>query len=240
MPWPWVGAALVWLGLIGTATALMLSYTLQPGDPASPPAQWPETSRVAREAGSPMLVMFVHPHCPCSRASVGELARLMAHCQGRVRAHALFLKPSRTSESWDQTDLWRTAAAIPGVSVLRDDEGLEARRFQVETSGDTVVYDAAGRLVFHGGMTSSRGHSGDNAGRGAIQALLLHGRRPPASTPVFGCALFGVRPSSGAETSATSNAPNRCDALDALPISAPEDGCTPPADHSKGVKPCPP
>ena len=31
------------------------------------------------------------------------------------------------------------------------------------TSGETMLYDASGRLVFAGGITGSRGHGGDNA-----------------------------------------------------------------------------
>ncbi len=53
-----------------------------------------------------------------------------------------------------------------------------------------MIYDAAGQLAFEGGITSFRGHSGDNDGRDAIVAL-LRGQRPQRrATPVFGCALF--------------------------------------------------
>jgi len=135
--------------------------------------------------------MLAHPHCPCTRASIGELARLMAQAQGRVTAYALFVKPAGSSDDWENTDLWRNAAGIPGVNVVVDD-GVEAQRFHAVTSGQTVLYDAEGHLLFSGGITGSRGHSGDNEGRSAIVSLLNTGEAERAETSVFGCPLFGT------------------------------------------------
>jgi hypothetical protein len=132
--------------------------------------------------------MLAHPHCPCTRASIGELALLMAHVQGRLTATVLFLSPSDMPAAWEQTDLWEDAAAIPGVTVMRDADGAEARRFGAVTSGQVIVYDASGRVLFSGGITPSRGHAGDNQGRSAIVAL-LDGDPSVRGSRVFGCSL---------------------------------------------------
>jgi hypothetical protein len=89
-----------------------------------------------------------------------------------------------------QTDLLASAAAIPGVVVVRDDEGVEAGRFRAATSGQTMLYDTAGTLLFSGGITSARGHAGDNAGREAVVSLLTTDEAARKETPVFGCPLF--------------------------------------------------
>lgn len=136
--------------------------------------------------------MLAHPHCPCTRASIGELAKLMAHAQSRVTAYAMFVKPPDSSEDWEQTDLLQSAAEIPGVNVVVDD-GVEAERFHAETSGETVLYDAEGHLLFSGGITGSRGHSGDNAGGSAILFLLNGGEVERTKTSVFGCPLFNTQ-----------------------------------------------
>ena len=86
--------------------------------------------------------------------------------------------------------IWHSAAAIPNVTVVRDDDGLEARRFGAATSGQSLLYDVNGRLLFSGGITGSRGHSGDNAGRTAMLALLQHAPPGRDSAFVFGCSLF--------------------------------------------------
>jgi len=181
---------LLWLGIVVAATVWMIAYANTPDKTVSPPSNWPQASAVSRDNRFPTLLMFIHPHCPCSRASIGELALLIAHCQGRVNAHVFFLRPAEMDAEWALTDTWRSAAQIPRVTVHRDDAGREARLFHAETSGETELYDAKGVLVFHGGITISRGHSGDNPGRDVLQALLLDMPTQQTNTPVFGCSLF--------------------------------------------------
>ena len=134
--------------------------------------------------------MLAHPHCPCSRASVGELAQIMAHAQGHVRAYVVFIKPAALPDDWDETDLRRSAAAIPGVTVIRDLDGREAAIFHAATSGQTMLYAADGRLLYSGGITGSRGHFGDNDGYNAILSLVLRGQADKNNAPVFGCSLL--------------------------------------------------
>lgn len=114
----------------------------------------------------------------------------MTQARGRVTAYVLFVKPANFSEGWEKTDLWMSATAIPGVSVVEDDQGIEAGRFRAATSGQTMLYDKDGKLVFSGGITGARGHEGDNAGRTAIVSLLNLDEASESETPVFGCPLF--------------------------------------------------
>ena len=186
-------AGISWLVAVAAGLTVLWSYENAPGIPATPPDRWPAASSLRRLPGVATLVMLVHPRCPCSRASLEELDRLMAHIPGALIAHVLFVKPAGLPEDWDKTDLWRRAAAIPGVSLTRDDGGAEARRFGAATSGETEVYDGDGRLLFSGGITAARGHEGDNAGRTAILSLLRSGGAEPTSTPVFGCSLLGTQ-----------------------------------------------
>lgn len=143
--------------------------------------------------GRSTLLLFVHPQCACSRATIGELAHIVACCSREVDATVLFYAPKRMPREWVRSDLRESAAAIPGVRVLDDPDGNTAKQFGVHTSGQTLLYDAGRRLLFDGGITASRGHSGDNAGRDTIAALLrgqtAQARRRP-TTPVFGCALL--------------------------------------------------
>jgi hypothetical protein len=146
---------------------------------------------------------MAHPQCSCTLASLEELAEALARADARPRTYVLFLKPDGFSNGWEQTDSWRIAAALPAVTVVRDDTGREARRFGAATSGQTLLYDADGRLLFSGGITGARGHAGDNAGRSELVALLNRGQPARArsqlaaqshrdATSVFGCPLFGL------------------------------------------------
>jgi hypothetical protein len=189
--WMSVAPALLWSIAIGTGwvTLLRYDYESRPHESGPVPARWPTGSKIERDHDRATLVMFAHPRCPCTRASIGELALLMAHCQGRLRAHVMFFRPVGSSGAGAKTDLWWSAAAIPGVTAAHDDGGTEARRFHVATSGHTVLYGARGELLLNGGITASRGHSGDNAGRSAVLALLRNGVADRKETPAFGCSL---------------------------------------------------
>jgi hypothetical protein len=183
-----VGA--LWLSMIATGVGMLWNYESTPGTGAAAPGSWPTASHIKPDADRATLVMLAHPHCPCTRASIGELARLMTQARGRVTAYVLFVKPQGFSDEWVQSELWASAAAIPGVTPVMDDGGDEAGLFHAETSGQTVLYDAAGNLLFSGGITSARGHAGDNAGQTAIVSLLTSEEAEERDTPVFGCPLF--------------------------------------------------
>jgi hypothetical protein len=174
----------------------LASYAAAPGVAARAPDAWPGASRVAREAGRPVLLFFAHPACPCTRASVSELARLMATAARGVRAVALVSVPDGAPSGWTDTGVMRDLAAIPGVQVELDHGDAEATRFGVATSGQVLLYDGRGRLSFHGGVTGARGHAGDNACRDAL-ARALDGAAGVRDAPVFGCELGACPPREG-------------------------------------------
>lgn len=189
--WGTAVVAVGWAAVIALGVRGLLNYESAPGTVAEVPRTWP-TSAVQLAADRPTLVMLAHPHCPCTRASVGELAELMAVSDGKLVAYVLFSKPADAGDDWDDTGLRRSAAAIPGVTVLSDADGAEARRFGAETSGHTLLFAPDGRLLFSGGITQSRGHAGDNAGANAIVSLVKNQVPPRNETFVFGCSLPSV------------------------------------------------
>ena len=179
-----------WLCAVGAGMGTLWRYSTSAGEPAQAPRQWPFSSRLRPAPGLATLVMTIHPHCPCTRATFDELARLMKQAQGAVEAQVIFVKPAGMPMDWEKTDLWQTAAKIPGVVVSCDEGGSEAARFGAKTSGQVLLYNRQGQLIFSGGITAARGHSGDNAGSSAVVSL-LRGETPQESeTPVYGCPLF--------------------------------------------------
>ena len=124
----------------------------------------------------------------------------MAHAGSRLTAYVVVMRMPPGLGEGAERDLSARAAAIPGVRVVRDEHGDEAARFGAETSGVALLYDARQRLQFHGGLTSARGHEGDNAGRAAVLSLVNATGDAPGQTPVFGCSLYGAgeRPGGGA------------------------------------------
>jgi hypothetical protein len=183
---------LAWFGVVGTGITLVTRYKGTPGVQAAAPERWPTDSAVRRATDRSTLILLAHPRCPCTRASIGELSELRERVGDRLRIVVLFIAPQGVEAGWTDTDLWRSAAAIPGVEVIRDARGAEARRFGAETSGQAIVYDASGLLIYRGGLTPARGHAGSEVGRDRLAALVLG--REPASLPVFGCKLLDPKP----------------------------------------------
>jgi hypothetical protein len=177
---------LIWSLTLGLGFALLARHEFTPGDGGTPVDRWPVGGALPLDPSRPTLVLLAHPRCPCTRASLDELARIIARGPDRVAAHVVLLGPTNPRDA-----SWTTrVAAIPDVRVWRDDGGAEARRFGAATSGHVLIFDPSGRLRFSGGITASRGHSGDNVGASAVAALLDRESDRPGPFPVFGCPLF--------------------------------------------------
>jgi hypothetical protein len=169
-------------------TGLLFSFDQTAGAVSAVPARWPGSSAVARSARRGTLLVFVHPYCSCTVATLHEIATLRQ--SGQLSTTVMFYRPKNSG--WLPGNLWRKAESeIPGVMPIWDDDGREARRFGARTSGFAVLYDAKGDLLFRGGVTGSRGHEGDNLGIDQLRASLETGRPAPRSSLVFGCALAG-------------------------------------------------
>lgn len=191
----WFCLSLAWLLVVGTSITGLSRYAVSAGEAAPAPAVYPAAGNAEPVGSRHRLIVALHPHCPCSRATVRMLERLVTRCGDRLDVRVLLVRPDGAGPDWEATDLARSAAAIPEVRTVVDDGGAEAARLGARTSGHAVLYDAAGRLAFSGGITPARGHEGDNAGVDLIEGTVLGGgpavsttHNPPV-TPVFGCAL---------------------------------------------------
>ena len=184
-----IGVLMIWVLIISFGWGMLSRYENTPGRVKISPGNWPLISQISRSADLPMLVMFIHPHCPCSRASIKELSLIMTHVQNKVKTKVIFIRPEKFTEDWVKSDLWRSASQIPGVEVMIDNHGKESKIFHADVSGQTMLYDSQGHLIFSGGITSSRGHEGDNDGKDAIINFLTKGIILQKQTPAFGCLL---------------------------------------------------
>jgi hypothetical protein len=172
-----------WLVLTAAGFAYWEHYEATPGSAD------PLTAAPIQARGGWELVLFAHPHCPCTRASLAELAELSQQAGPRLEIRVVFIQPEGTPAGWERTELWATAAAIPGVRVSSDPDGVEARKCGAITSGQVVLYDATGRVAFYGGLTRARGRVGESAARQTILNLLAGHESTRRDMPVFGCAL---------------------------------------------------
>lgn len=187
-------AMLVWLAGVVVGMQRLWTYKSTPGASAEAPAQWPGSKLITPAAGRSTLVMFVHPLCSCTRASLAELDAVMSRSNGRVTAWILVLHPEGTGEEWEKSGTMSAARHMAGVRVVDDLDGTEADRFGAATSGQVVLYDAQGRLQFEGGITGARGHVGENKGEARVVSLVTTGKADSHEHEVYGCGLHDPNP----------------------------------------------
>jgi hypothetical protein len=191
------GAPSLWRGVAAGVTVLfaitglvsLVVHSMTPGACRPTPVAWPDDSALTRDQTRPMLLLFLHPFCPCSRATLTELERILARNPDRTRTEIVFVRPKGAPQGWESSPLQQRAEAIPGVVVTLDRDGREAARFGAETSGHACLYTADGRLAFSGGLTAARGHEGESIGRESIEALIRGQTVATSRADVFGCPL---------------------------------------------------
>ena len=189
----------LWLTVTLTGFWGFHAYSNAPGKTGPTPVHAPDES-FDQPGKCSRLILLAHPRCPCTWATLAELAVLLEINRNAIAAEVHFIRPKGKPVGWEQTSLWRTAEAIPGVRVYCDAEGVLARRLGVETSGAVVLYDPEGQVLFSGGITRARGQDGESASRRAILTL-VSGKTATRNAPVFGCPLFAPGDCCGKEGS---------------------------------------
>lgn len=154
---------------------------------------WPADTKLDCSADRSTLVLFLHPKCPCSRATLAEMDRVLA-TSGKpaieqTRLIVVATVPPNADDSWRETSTLGQARALPNAEVFIDHDGREAARFGATTSGIVMFFDARGTRRYAGGITITRGHQGRSAGGDVIQALVRGEPVKPKSMPAFGCRL---------------------------------------------------
>src|SRR5215470_14627890 len=110
-----VSAGAAWIGAVTAGFVALCIYKTRPAGQDAVAASWPKDSRVRPAAGRDTLLLFAHPQCACTRATIAELANLMARFHDRLEAKVLFTAPAGSPADFTQTDLWSSAARIPGA-----------------------------------------------------------------------------------------------------------------------------
>lgn len=185
----------VWVGLVGATCWAMFAYEFEreSGGSGRMVTRWPAGSQIAKVPGRPTLLMFLHPQCPCSRASMAELDRIwvLHDEQSKLSPHLVVVATVPPDEPSDWLSTWtmQRAKEMPGATVYVDRDGREAQRFGATTSGTVMWFDADGRCRYAGGITASRGHEGGNIGRDSVEQLLRGENPSETRMPALGCRL---------------------------------------------------
>jgi hypothetical protein len=183
------GAALVWCALFAAAWQRLYSYAYRPEATGLSVTSWPQDATCAPSSGF-RLVVFIHPLCPCTQATLQELDESLA----RMPEGVVVVVPVTAGLSESDVAASRLLAAVrnmPRVRLHVDPAGEERRRFGARVSGEVFAFDDRGRRMFHGGLTPGRGHQGDAPGQRQLEELARGARHEACESPMFGCLLPG-------------------------------------------------
>ncbi len=184
----WLIAA--WAVCCLTGFGVLAHYGNTPGEAGAAQPDLSTLEQLALDETRPTVVMFVHPHCPCTAASLESLARLQRRFPDRLALRVVFCVPTGMEADWHEAKLWHHAGRLPSCQRIVDTGGGLCRSAGAATSGTVGVYDPNGRLRFWGGITPSRGHAGDSPGADAI-ARYLSQQPYDERSDVYGCPLMG-------------------------------------------------
>src|SRR6516164_10249235 len=129
-----------WAALVGAGFGWLALYETRPGAGAAATRSWPAESGLRRDPDRWTLLLFLHPRCPCSQASLQELEELLPGNAARLRARIICNKPKGVPEGWEKTATWRQAMAMKNVDVICDENDGERACFGVATSGQVLLY----------------------------------------------------------------------------------------------------
>ncbi len=182
-----------WLTLVLTAWVALGVYDHIPGETGAVPETFTERISRTTDHQKPLLLVFLHPRCPCSRNTLMEFEKLLARHPGTFELRFYFVHPADTAADWYLGENWDRARAIPLAHVEVDSNGKLAKSLGVRTSGHVLGYAPDGRLLFSGGLSEAR--SGHHAGEGGrmLENAMMETDHPPVRTSVFGCRLLNDR-----------------------------------------------
>lgn len=178
----------VWSALVCLGFVIQWNYEARPGMHSELPPVWP--SSLERSDRDFELLVFVHPHCPCSLATVRELSHIVAAQPDSASVRVIAWQPANADSDWKSSRLLTAAREIPGVQVHFDSGGRVSAELGVRTSGQVFLF-GKGRLArYSGGITVSRGHEGMNRGRRTVESILTGSPHDSLQTiPAFGCRI---------------------------------------------------
>lgn len=198
-PWRLSLLLFAWIALAVAGTVAVWHYETTPGESGSPATQWPTGSALVLHPSKHTLLLFAHPKCPCTRASLTAIAEIASSHAATVETQVIFFHPALADATWREADLCREALANARLKVVFDEQRRESNRFGVKTSGHALLFSPSGELRFAGGVTSARGKAGENPGQQRLSATLAGATAKALTSPVFGCPLGAAVPSSSQE-----------------------------------------
>ena len=99
-------------------------FTTDPPAAAFSQRHWPQQTSLELDPSRPTLVLFLHPKCPCTRASLRELERILTGTglkpEQQPRVLVVASRPADAADDWHDTDILQKAIKLPYSRLILD------------------------------------------------------------------------------------------------------------------------
>ena len=185
---PYLAVVLVWGACVLLGLLQAWTYEMTPGGSGQTPGQFPAKTELKLPGDKSSLLVFMHPKCPCSQATLEKLQELKEKVQDKLDVQVVMYYPKEKGPAFIEDSLAKGTRKL-GYAVIPDEEGTEAKRFGAQTSGHAFMFSSDKKLLFSGGLTSARGHAGPSAASENILAILSASDPSLRSAETFGCCI---------------------------------------------------
>ncbi|MDA8792481.1 hypothetical protein N9N67_04500 [Bacteriovoracaceae bacterium] len=175
---------------IGIISGLVITYeySLGSGEKSQLKSSWPNESSLKFNPGKYNLVMFLHPECTCSKASLFHFKEILSEIKhDNLDSKIIFTMPKEKEKEWINSALVKEVKEAGSIQLIFDQSSEEFKRFDAKTSGQAFLFSPSKDLLFNGGITDSRGHIGYNQGEDFIINTLNKRGLASKDVDVFGC-----------------------------------------------------
>ncbi len=156
------------------------------------PGRW---STAQRPAGKPLLVLFICNHCPYVIHISKKLGELSGEWQGRgLEVVAINSNdPETYPDDAPEKMVGEAARAGYRFPYLFDADQSVAKAFHAVCTPDIFLFDAQGKLFYHGQFDASRPKNdlpvtGEDLSA-AVNAVLAGAQTPASVSPCMGCSI---------------------------------------------------
>lgn len=181
-------AGALWCAALVSGFAIVHAQMAAAGESHPAPTTWPDDTSLALDANAPTILVFAHPRCPCTRATIRQLATIPPE----ARPCVTLVLSGPALRTYENQPLATLADEVLSAHIALDPSGADARRFGAHTSGHIVAYSPSGQLLFSGGVTPGRGHEGPTDALTTLTLALRDHTPSPRTASVFGCPIFNA------------------------------------------------
>jgi hypothetical protein len=181
--------ATAWLFILGLLVWKQYDYKSTPGKASLFVGRAPDSSSIKFDSKHYNFITFIHPKCSCSEATIENLTTMTRDFANKnISFHVVFYSSSELGSDLENSKYVKEVKELQNTRIYFDKKLTDFSLYDVETSGQSFLFDTEKNLIFKGGITESRGHLGETLSMRKI-AGYLEGEKPNSITlaPTFGC-----------------------------------------------------